>query len=97
MPVATAPSVSRTTFVASCSACHGEDGEGVEGLGKALDTSAFVRSKSDKELTTFIKTGRPIWDAENTTGLDMPPKGGNPALTDDDLANIVSYIRVLQD
>ncbi|MDQ7013490.1 MAG: c-type cytochrome [Planctomycetota bacterium] len=82
-------------FVSSCSACHGEFGQGVEGLGKPLGTSEFVRSKTDKELITFIKTGRPLWDAENTTGIDMPPKGGNPALSDEDLLEIVAYIRSL--
>lgn len=83
-------------FVASCSACHGEFAQGVEGLGKPLGTSDFVATKTDKELMNFIKTGRPIWDPENTTGIDMPPKGGNPALSDDDLARIIAYIRDLQ-
>lgn len=80
-------------FVAACSACHGQSGEGVDGLGKPLSNSAFVDNKTDTELIAFIKMGRPIWDAENTTGLDMPPKGGNPALTDEQLADIVKYIR----
>jgi len=82
-------------FVASCSACHGEAGQGMDGLGKPLDSSSFVSSKSDEELMTFIKMGRPIWDAQNTTGIDMPPKGGNPALSDEQLTDIVKYIRSL--
>lgn len=80
-------------FVASCSACHGPNGEGMEGLGKPFTTSEFVAKSTDKELMTMIKMGRPIWDAANTTGIDMPPKGGNPALTDDELADIITYIR----
>lgn len=83
-------------FIASCSACHGRNGEGMEGLGKPLKGSEFVASKSDSELVAFVKTGRPVWDELNTTGLDMPPKGGNPALTDEQIAEIVSYIRTLQ-
>lgn len=82
-------------FVASCSSCHGADAMGVAGLGKPLRTSAFIAQKSDKELLTFIKTGRPIWDAENTTGLDMPPKGGNPALSDEELHLIIGYLRAI--
>jgi disulfide bond formation protein DsbB len=66
------------------------------GLGKPLSTSAFVESKTDPELVAFIKTGRPLWDAANTTGLDMPPKGGNPALSDDEIDVIVSFIRAIQ-
>ncbi|MCE7967274.1 MAG: hypothetical protein DYG94_00810 [Leptolyngbya sp. PLA3] len=83
-------------FVASCSSCHGADGGGVEGLGKSLKDSEWVKGKSDDELLAFIKQGRPIWDAENTTGIDMPPKGGNPALTDDELRSIIKHIRDLQ-
>lgn len=85
-----------TTFVSFCSACHGPDGGGLPNLGKPLNSSEFVRAKTDKELTTFIKTGRPIWDPENTTGLDMPPKGGNPALNDDQIAEIITFIRAIQ-
>lgn len=87
--------IGHAEFIASCSACHGANGHGVEGLGKPLDTSPFVASKTDAELIGFIKSGRPIWDAANTTGLDMPPKGGNPALSDEDLRKIVAYIRAL--
>lgn len=83
----------REIFVASCSACHGPNGEGIEGLGKPFTTSEFVRSSTDKELMTMIKMGRPVWDAANTTGLDMPSKGGNPAITDDQLDDIIAYIR----
>ncbi len=32
----------------------------------------------------------------NTTKVDMPPKGGNPALKDDDLVNIAAFLRSLQ-
>ena len=81
-------------FVA-CAACHGPEGLGVPNLGKNLVESEFVHSLSDDELVDFIKTGRPIWDPLNTTGIDMPPKGGNPTLTDDDLYAIVAYVRNL--
>lgn len=87
--------VGHDLFVSSCSACHGASGEGMEGLGKPLATSDFVSSKSDAELIVFIKSGRPIWDADNTTGVDMPPKGGNPAITDEQLADIVKYLRTI--
>ncbi len=83
-------------FVGTCSACHGPDAKGVAGLGKDLTTSEFVKSKSDDELLTFVKTGRPASDPANTTGVDMPPRGGNPALTDQDLADIIAHLRTLQ-
>jgi disulfide bond formation protein DsbB len=58
--------------------------------------SDFVATRTDAELVAFIKSGRSVDDPLNTTGVAMPPKGGNPALTDADLADIVAYIRSLQ-
>ncbi|MCA9296163.1 MAG: c-type cytochrome [Phycisphaerales bacterium] len=83
-------------FIASCSSCHGRGAQGLEGQALPLVTSGYVRGTSDQDLISFIKRGRPMWDADNTTGLDMPPKGGNPAITDDQLQSIVDYMRALQ-
>lgn len=80
---------------ASCAGCHGLDAHGIPGLGKDLVNSEFVHSLSDDDLLTFIKTGRPIWDPMNTTGIDMPARGGNPMLSDDDLLAIIAYVRSL--
>jgi disulfide bond formation protein DsbB len=85
-----------TVYLASCSACHGPDAHGIVGLGKDLVMSEFVHGLSNEDLLTFVKTGRPIWDPLNTTGIDMPPKGGNPALTDDQLLAVIHYLRSLQ-
>ncbi len=83
-------------FNSTCIACHGAGGVGIEGLGKSIPDSEFVRGKSDAELLAFIKVGRSISDPENTTGVDMPPKGGNPALSDSDVMDIIAYFRTLQ-
>lgn len=90
-------SVGHELFVSSCSACHGQAGEGLPGLGKALDTSEFVNALDDEGLIKFIKMGRPTWDAGNSTGVDMPPKGGNPALSDEQIKDIVSYMRSIHE
>lgn len=84
-----------TTLYAQCAACHGPDGHGIPNLGKDLVESPFVASLTDEALLSFIKVGRPIWDPENTTGIDMPGKGGNPALTDGDIMAIIAYLRSL--
>ena len=84
-------------FVQSCSACHGEDAKGLPSLGKDLTTSTFVASQSNEELLQFVKTGRPMGDPENTTGVDMPPKGGNPALTDQQILDIIAHIRTIHE
>jgi len=83
-------------FASTCSACHGQDAKGISGMGKDLTTSEFAKGLSDADLITFITKGRDASDPLNTTGVQMPPRGGNPALTDQDLADIVAYIRTLQ-
>lgn len=83
-------------FEAVCASCHGVDGKGLPGLGKDLTTSQFVKSQTDEQLVEFIKKGRDASDPANTTGVAMPPKGGDPSLTDDQLRAIVAYIRTLQ-
>jgi disulfide bond formation protein DsbB len=83
------------TLFVQCAACHGPDARGITNLGKDLVESEFVAGHSDQELLDFIKIGRPIWDPENTTGIDMPPKGGNPALSDEDILAILAYVRSL--
>ena len=86
----------KTKFDGTCSACHGPDAKGLTGLGKDLTGSTFAKGLSDADLISFVKKGRPASDPANTTKVDMPPKGGNPALTDQDLADIVTYIRSVQ-
>lgn len=83
-------------FTQSCTACHGADAKGLPGLGKDMTTSAFIKEQSDQQLLDFVKKGRPISDPANTTKVDMPPKGGNPALTDAQLLDIIAHIRTLQ-
>lgn len=83
-------------FMTTCATCHGRDANGLPRLGKGLHYNEFVKSKTDAEMVEFIKIGRRATDPLNTTGVDMPPRGGNPALTDQDLANVVAYVRTLQ-
>jgi disulfide bond formation protein DsbB len=83
-------------YATACASCHGPNAEGVEGLGKSWMDNAFILVMSDSELLAFIKKGRSPSDPDNTTGVDMPPKGGNPALTDEDLNDIIAFMRTLQ-
>jgi disulfide bond formation protein DsbB len=80
-------------FAGTCSACHGSDAKGLPNLGKDLTTSEYVRDNDNNTLVTLLKEGRPSGHELNTTGVDMPPKGGNPSLTDEDLSAIVAYLR----
>ncbi|MDW8326068.1 MAG: cytochrome c [Anaerolineales bacterium] len=91
------PVKGKAHYESTCIACHGPEGVGVQGLGKGLATSEWVKSQSDADLILFLaEQGRPAGDPLNSTGIDMPVKGGNPALKTQDLADIVAYIRTLQ-
>ncbi len=68
-------------FATACVACHGPEAKGVTGLGKDLTTSEWVGTQSDAQLVEFIKKGRD------------PPKGGNPAMSEQEIADIVAFVR----
>jgi disulfide bond formation protein DsbB len=89
------PVAGEATFQSTCSACHGPDAKGLPNLGKDMTTSVFIKDATDAEMLAFVKVGRAIGDPDNTTGVDMPPKGGNPALSDEDILNTIAYIRTL--
>lgn len=89
------PVEGKTYFDQTCSACHGRDAKGLPKLGKDLTTSEFVAKKTYTELIDFVKHGRQPSDPLNSTGVAMPPKGGNPALTDQQLIDIISYLKQL--
>ena len=86
----------KDAFGQTCSACHGPAGQGMPGLGKDFTTSEFVKAQTDAQLLDFVKKGRPSSDPLNTTKVDMPPKGGNPAMTDAQIMDIIAYIRTIQ-
>ncbi len=89
------PTEGKTYFDQTCAACHGMDAKGLPKLGKDLTTSKFVAEKTDAEMLAFVKQGRLPSDPLNTTGVAMPPKGGNPALSDQQLMDIISYVKQL--
>lgn len=84
-----------TLYLRVCASCHGKNAGGVPALGKSLRGNTFTRRRGDGELVEFLKAGRPSSDPLNQTGIDMPPYGGDPTLTDDDLENVVAFLRTL--
>lgn len=86
----------RKLYLGTCMSCHGARGEGLPGQGKALLDNEFIGSLDDSKLLAFLKVGRQPWDPQNTTKVQMPPRGGNPMLTDDNLRDVVAHLRTLQ-
>jgi mono/diheme cytochrome c family protein len=87
----------KAKFDNSCVSCHGPDAKGLPNLGRDLTTSEFFKTTPDLDLVAFVTQGRPTSDPANTTGVDMPPKGGNPALSEQDIKDIISYLRTLEE
>lgn len=55
-----------------CAACHGPDGNGVEGLGVNLVSSKLVRESDSAELILFLQQGRMPDDEGSVSGRPMP-------------------------
>ena len=86
----------KTKFAASCASCHGIGAKGITMLGKSLVGTAFIQNISDADLVAFIRKGRLADDPANTTRIEMPARGGDSTLTEQDLVDIVVYLRGLQ-
>ncbi len=75
-------------YKTNCIACHGATGEADTPAGKALNATSFSTSeslnKSDGELAAIIKNGKD----------KMPP--WSEVLTDDQVRDIIAYIRTLK-
>ncbi|MCC9074973.1 cytochrome c [Litorilinea aerophila] len=77
----------------ACAACHGQDARGVANLGPSLVDSAVILEGEAQAAVAFIRKGVALDDPANTTGLVMPPSGGRPDLSDQQLLAIVEYLR----
>lgn len=82
-------------YLRNCTACHGPDAGGLALLGNSLRSNPFIEARSTRELVDFLKVGRRAGDPANTSGLDMPPKGANPNLTESDLLALAAYLKSL--
>ncbi|HEX9046157.1 MAG TPA: cytochrome c, partial [Verrucomicrobiae bacterium] len=95
-PAAPSADHGKQLFTATCTGCHGNQGQGIPHLGKDLQHSQFAGGLNDSQLADFLIQGRAANDPQNTTHVPMPPKGGNPALSTQDITDIVAYLRQLE-
>lgn len=79
-----------------CGACHGPNGKGDGPAAGSLNPkpqdhsdTTYMKSLSDEQIFKIIKMGGTAVGKSPT----MPPWGG--ALSDDDIKNVVAYIRSL--
>ncbi|HEY0668227.1 MAG TPA: c-type cytochrome [Sphingobacteriaceae bacterium] len=86
-------------YSSTCQPCHGTDGNGVEFLAPPLNNSEWVTGKKDKAiaillfgLTGPIKVNHKVYKAPEING-DMPGLGSNKDIVDEDIAQLLSFIR----
>jgi mono/diheme cytochrome c family protein len=73
-----------------CSACHGPDGKGIQGLGANLADAKWVHSDGSYEaIVRQILQG--VTPDKSTTGVAMPPKGGSQ-LTEAQVRAVAAYV-----
>ena len=75
----------KKTYNGSCVACHGA---GVAGAPRVGDKGAWAE-RIDKGVTTLYANA--INGVQGSSGV-MPAKGGNPALSDDEIKAVVDYM-----
>lgn len=76
-------------YLQTCIACHGANGKGsIPGVGDFTQANGPL-AQSDEALIKSIRDGL------TTPGkpLSMPAKGGNPSLTDAQIAAVLRYLR----
>ena len=79
----------KETYNNTCIACHGGDGKGAFPGTPDFTSSDGALSKSDEVLINHITNG---FQSEGSP-MAMPPKGGNPNLSDSGIKAVLDYIR----
>ncbi|WP_232065008.1 DUF7133 domain-containing protein [Rhodocytophaga rosea] len=86
-------------FTSICQTCHGPDGNGVQSLGPPLNQSEWVTGNKEKlisivlyGLTGPVEVRGRLYKAPEING-DMPGIGYNKELTNEEVAQLLSFIR----
>jgi mono/diheme cytochrome c family protein len=87
------PNRGATLYAQNCASCHGVSLEG--GIGAVLnpiDKLPDVSNPLDPNFLIDIITNGRIHKSGDPKSTDMPPKGGNSKLTDQDVKDLAAYI-----
>lgn len=83
------PGKGRDLYEGTCIACHGADGKGAFDGIPDLTGSDGRLAKPDDLLFEHMRDG---FQSEGSF-MAMPSKGGNPDLSDQDLVDLLAYLR----
>lgn len=89
IPGVSASSIGEQLYMQNCMICHGDDGSGAMPGVLDLEKDRIWSTLDEAVLLTRIKQG--IQNSD--TGISMPAKGGNPNLTDNEIKEIIRYMR----
>ena len=81
--------VGEKVYAQTCIACHGANGKGAIPGVSDFTKSDGPLARSDDTLFASIRDGL----ATPGKPLSMPPKGGNPSLTDEEIQAVIEYLR----
>jgi cytochrome c5 len=79
----------RAIYEQGCIVCHGDDGQGAMPDVTPITGNPGPLFQADAVLLQKMMNGVQSDDAS----VAMPPKGGNPELTEDDLRRVLEYMR----
>jgi mono/diheme cytochrome c family protein len=86
-------------FTTICQTCHGKDGEGIQSLAPPLNRSNWVTGNPDNltrivlfGLTGPVEVNGKVYKSPEING-DMPGIGSNDEFNDEDIAQLLSFIR----
>ena len=92
-PAATVVTLGQTVYTAHCAGCHRSDGMGMPSAYPPLAGNASIQMDvSVNPLRMVLNGGYPPQTAENARPFGMPPFA--QILSDDEIAAVVTYIRV---
>lgn len=84
-----ADSTGEKLFMQNCMVCHADDGSGaMPGVSDLTEAREWL-AISDSQLLVRLKAGI----QKKGAPVSMPPKGGNPELSDSDLIMIIRFMR----
>jgi mono/diheme cytochrome c family protein len=78
-----------------CIACHGQNAQGIAGLGPNLVANRYMARHDDDAVLQFVIEGRPADHPDNESGIAMPARAGFPNLEDEEIMTIIAYLRTL--
>lgn len=81
----------KALYLTYCQGCHMDDGKGVPGMNAPLVGSAYVAGDKEKLVHIVLEGSAAFGDDPSRPYKNL--MGPMPGLTDEEIANVLSYVR----